>query len=163
MSDHEAVRNFIRDVVLSIRDDASFFYARESDFNAIKNKPKGIKVLLLPLKHDDTRVEDSFATNRDYKVTLLIFDFDKLQGSEVETQGILDRTDVFLRQLQAKLNLKSLDSEAEADLTLGTDQITIANESIDERIKFTSDMVTGWEYNLTMTVPDQLNYCDIYD
>lgn len=163
MSDHQAVRDFIRDIALSIRDDATFFYARESDFNSIKAKPKGIKLLLLPLIHTDEKSDDSYSTNRLYKVTILIFDFDKVQGAEEETQAVLDKTDEFLRQFQAKINLKSLDSEAEADELLATDTISVSNETITERIKFTSDMVTGWEYEFTLTVPDQFDYCALYD
>lgn len=165
MSDHEAVRNFLRDTALSIRDDISFYYARESDFNpAISIKGKtGPKVLLLPLKHNDEGAEDSLSLNRNYQVTMLFYDNDSMQGAQEETAAILDKTDILLRGFQAKLNLKSMDSEEEADVLLGTDTVTVSNQSVTERIKFTADNVTGWEYEFTLTVPDQFDYCALYD
>lgn len=156
----KTVRELIRDTVLSIRDDASFYYARESDFNSIKNKPKGIKVLLLPLRHDDERNDES--TNRNYLVTILFYEYDVVNGAEVDSQKILDKTDDFLRKFQAKLDLKAL-NEDEFDQNLSTDTVEISNESITERIRFTADCVTGWELTFNLLVPDQLDYCTVYD
>ncbi len=159
---HKAVRDFIRDTVLSIRDDISFYYARESDFNpaiAIKGK-FGPKVLLLPLRHDDSDGEDSLSKNRAYDVTILFYDLDSLKGAEDETALILDKTDLLLRQFQAKVNISLDDFE---DISgVDADMVTVANESVTERIKFTSDCVTGWELSFVLTVPDTFDYCAIY-
>lgn len=157
---HKAVRDFIRDTALSIRDDISFSYARESNFNAIQDKTFPA-ILLKPLQYDPERVD--YATRRKYHVTLLFYDLDSMEGDEQETQDILDKTDELLGQFQAKINLKSVTTEEDQSLTLSTDLIEITNETVTERIKFTSDNVTGWEYNFTLEVPDQFDYCSVYE
>lgn len=156
---HQAVRDFIRDTVLNTRDDLPFYYARESDFNAIKDKSSKFKVLLLPLQFDPQAV--NYTTNRKYRITMLFYGLDSMQGAEEETQEILDQTDRILTEFRAILN-KSIDEE-DSELYLSTDMIEIENEMVKERIKFTSDNVTGWEYSFNLLVPDQFDYCTIYN
>lgn len=156
------VREFIRDTVGEIRDDVAFYYARQSDFNSVKNKPQGIKVLLAPLDRSDKSPDDSMSTHCEYRCVLMIMQFDEVKGSEEETEGILDDTEKFLRQFQAKIKLLSLNEGVEEGLKLSTDTTDVSEENITAFIKFTSDCVTGWEYEFKLSVPDQFDYCAIY-
>jgi len=155
---HQAVRDFLRDSVLNIRDDITFSYARETDFNTLPNKAFPA-VLLKPLRFEPER--NAYTVNRRYKVTMIFYMLDSMQGQEFETQDILDKTDVLLGQFLAKLNLKNFTEDPEE--TLNTDTIEIENEGVTERIKMTVDNMTGWEYSFDLLVPDQFSYCKIYD
>lgn len=154
------VREYLRDTIKEVRDDISFSYARESDFNAIKNK-RFPAVLLLPLIFDSER--SSGSVGRTFHTTMLFYDLDKLQGTEQQTQDILDKTEDLLLKFQAKVNIRSLTVDDDPEVKVTSEKIEISNERVKERIKFTSDCVTGWEYTFDMLVPDQLDYCDVYD
>lgn len=156
----KVVRDFIEDTLRKVRDDVSFSYARESDFNAIQNKTYPA-VLLKPLSFTPKRV--GYTINREYKVTLLFYALDSLEGAEDETKEILDEVDELVTSFLAVLNLRSLsvDDDPEEDVT--SDKITISNEEVIPRIKFTSDNVTGYQLDFVLEVPDHKDYCEIYD
>lgn len=154
------VRDYIRDTVLLVKDNISFSYARESDFNAIKGKTFPA-VLLKPLEYKPVRTD--YTTNKEYDVTLLFYSLDSMQGAEEETQEILDEVDELVTKFLALINLRSLSVEDDPEDSVTSDKIVISSESIRPRIKFTSDNVTGYEVNFTLEVPDTLNYCEVYD
>lgn len=156
---HQAVKDFIRDKVLSIKDGISFSYARESNFNATQDKTYPA-VLLKPLMYDPDRT--NYSIHRKYRCTMLFYALDSMEGDEVETTNILDQTDELLQKFMAVLNLNSATVDEAINDTLSTDLVEISEESVVERIKFTSDNATGWEYSFTLAVPDQFNYCSIY-
>lgn len=158
MSGHQAVREFIREIVLGIRDDITFYYCRESTFNTITPK-KYPSALLLPLTHEVDRV--NYTNHRVYKATIIFYVPDSMQGDEVESQASLDRADDYLGKFQAKLNLRVLGEDPE--LMLSADTIELSNENVEPRIKQTADNCTGWEYSFSLLVPDQFSYCKIYD
>lgn len=153
------VREYIRDTVKEVSDKLSFSYARESDFNAIRNK-KFPAVLLRPLHYNVSR--NDYGRVLDYEVGLLFYDLDAKGDDERKTQKILDKLEPIVDAFQAKLNRKSLTVDDNPEDAVNSEKIVISDESIMERIKFTSDVVTGWEFNFTLSVPDPLNYCDIY-
>jgi len=154
------VREFIRDTVSEVSDKLSFSYARESDFNAIRNK-KFPAVLLKPLNYT-IDVQD-WGRVLNYDCGLLFYDLDAKGDDEKITQKILEKIDPLVQQFLIKLNRNSLTviDDPEEDVT--SEKIVISDIRAQERIKFTSDIVTGWEVTFTMSVPDTMDVCDVYD
>ncbi len=154
------IRQLISDTVKEVGDILSFSYARESDFDAIRGK-KFPAALLLPLNYSTDRNGNSDRVLK-YNVTVLFYDLDKKGGTEKDSQKILEKLDPIVDSFQAKLNLKSLTVEDDNTDDMTTDKVEISNESVRERIRFTADIVTGWEYSFTLSVPDTADYCNIY-
>lgn len=154
------VREYIRDTVREISDKISFSYARESDFNAIRNK-KFPAVLLTPLRYTITQTD--WGRMMEYDCNLLFYDLDAKGDDERKTQDILEKIDPIVQQFLIKLNRTSItvDDDPQDDVT--SDKVIISDVRAQERIKFTSDIVTGWEISFKMSVPDTVDPCDIYD
>jgi predicted DNA-binding protein YlxM (UPF0122 family) len=155
---HQAVRDFIKDTVLSVRDDIQFTYGRESTFDPTVITTN-YACLLLPLKYDPEFVNTTH--NRVYRISMIFYAFDSMDGDEVETQDTLDEVDEILTTFQNVLNLNP--NSEDTELNLITELIEISNEAVVSRIKQTSKNMTGWQYDFSMMVPDQFDYCSIYD
>lgn len=153
------VREYIRDTVKSVSDKISFSYARESDFNAIRGK-KFPAALLMPLNYTATITD--FSRTLEYDCSVLFYDLDAKGDDEKTTQKILEKIEPLVTQFMVKLNLKSLtvSDDPEGDVT--SEKIVISDQTMKARIKFTSDIVTGWEVTFKLSVPDPFNYCNIY-
>ena len=119
----KVVRDFIEDTLRKVRDDVSFSYARESDFNAIQNKTYPA-VLLKPLSFTPKRV--GYTINREYKVTLLFYALDSLEGAEDETKRFWMKWMSWLPAFSRSKPFRSLsvDDDPEEDVT--SDKITIS-------------------------------------
>lgn len=154
---HKAVREFIRDTALMVRDDINFYYARESNFNVLPGKQYPA-VLLKPLRHEPDRT--ATAMGRMYKCTIIFYKLDSKEGDEFETQEILDATDVTLNQFQILINRRVMNEDSNE--LLNSEIVSLTNESVEPRIKFTAENLTGWEYNFNLLVPDQFTYCPLY-
>ncbi len=154
------VREYIRDTVRGVSDKISFSYARESDFNAIRGK-KFPAVLLTPLRYTVTQTDWGRAL--EYDCILLFYDLDAKGDDERQTQKILEKIDPLVQQFLIKLNRSSITVEDDPEGDITSDKLVISDVSAQERIKFTSDMVTGWEITFKMSVPDTVDPCDIYD
>lgn len=156
---HLAVRNLIRDSLLSIQDNVSFIYARRSDFNSIKDKSERFVHL------DPLEVTASFTSNqiyvRKFRVAMVFFQLDSLQGSEEETVLKLDSMDLLSDKFLAKLNLGA--SGDDPTVNISSQTITIENIRRTAVIKVTSDCMTGWMLTFDMIVPDSFDYCKVYD
>lgn len=154
------VREYIRDTVKSVSDKISFSYARESDFNAIRGK-KFPAVLLKPLRY--TITTSDWGRTLEYDCSLLFYDLDAKGDDERITQNILEKIDPIVNQFLIKLNRTSITVDDDPEAEVSSDKVVISDQSAQERIKFTSDIVTGWEVSFKMSVPDTIDPCDIYD
>lgn len=152
------VRDFLRETVRLVSDDLWFFYGRESDFDFSQDKSYPA-VALSYLRSGTDRTNDT--ANRVYEVTAIFCDLDDKSGNEEQSQDVLDRMEVTLDRFMALLNRRDEVEDSESVVT--SEKITIENETREERIKFTSDFGTGWEVKFRLLVPDQFDYCTIYD
>lgn len=153
------VREYIRDTVKQVSDKLSFSYARESDFNAIRGK-KFPAVLLKPLRYTITQMD--WGRTLEYECGLLFYDLDAKGDDEKTTQKILEKIDPLVQSFLIKLNRTSITVEDDPEENVTSEKIVISDISAQERIKFTSDIVTGWEVTFKMAVPDTTDPCDIY-
>lgn len=153
------VREYIRDTVKKVSDKLSFSYARESDFNAIRGK-KFPAVLLKPLRYTITTTD--WGRTLEYDCALLFYDLDAKGNDEKTTQKILERLDPIVQQFLYKLNRTSITVYDDPEASVTSDKVVISDQTAQERIKFTSDIVTGWEVSFKMSVPDTTDPCDIY-
>jgi hypothetical protein len=153
------VREYIRDTVKEVSDKLSFSYARESDFNAIRGK-KFPAVLLKPLRYTITTTD--WGRTLEYDCSLLFYDLDAKGDDEKTTQKILEKLDPIVQQFLYKLNRASITVEDDPESEVTSDKVVISDQTAQERIKFTSDIVTGWEVSFKMSVPDTTDPCDIY-
>lgn len=155
---HSAVRTLIRDSVLSVQENVNFIYARASDFNSIKDKS-------LPFVQLDPLNQTAAFTNnqvysRTFRVAMVFYKLDALQGAEEETAAVLDEMDLLCDRCLTKLNLGASGDDPTVELTSQT--ATIANIRKTPVIKVTADMLTGWMLEFDMTVPDTFDYCKVY-
>lgn len=152
------VRDFLRETVRLVSDDLCFFYGRESDFDFSRDKTYPACAIAY-LRNGTDRTNDT--ANRVYEVTAIFCDLDDKSGNEEQSQDVLDRLEITVDTFMAFLNRRDETEDPEA--IVSAEKITIENETREERIKFTSDFGTGWEVKFRLLVPDQFDYCKIYD
>lgn len=157
------MRLLIRDAVKSVRDEVQFVYGRESDANQIKDKRKPF-VNLSPLKATAKFTNDSYNLTTTYQVGLVFYRLDDQNGTEEETAKVLDQMSDFADKALHFIN-KSDDDEGESIQTTNItfDNVTIANIRKTPVIKVLADCLTGYMLEFDLTVPDNFDYCSIYE
>lgn len=160
---HLAIRTLIQDTVKSIDRDILFEYARESDFNSIQTAASR-RVRLDPLKETVNLIEDSLSFTKTYKVGLIFYKLDSLQGAEKETALILDDMDALSDEFLVRLNRFSLAEDDQIiNNEVSSNTIEISSISKDPFIKVLASMLSGFIVQLTITVPNTFNYCSVYE
>lgn len=159
---HRAVRLLIRDAVKSVRDEVQFIYGRKSDANAVKNKRLPF-VTLSPLTSTANLTDDSFNLTTTYSIGLVFYRMDDLQGNEEGTAKVLDEMADFADKAIQYLNRSGEDYGESIQDGLTTDMVKLSNIRKEAVIKVMSDMLTGWIVEFDLIVPDNFDYCSIYD
>lgn len=157
---HLAVRTLISDTVKSVDDAILFAYARASDFNAIGAK-KDKRVRLDPLKQSLSYTDENYNLSKTYRVAMVFYKLDELQGSEEETAKILDETDILSDKFINKLNLFNFSEDSTDEIS--TQQIEIQSIVKTPVIKVTVDCCTGFILEFDLIAPDNFDYCSLYD
>lgn len=157
---HKAIRTLIEDTVRSVDDSILFAYARASDFNAIGIK-EDKRVRLDPLKQVFEFSDNSYNLNKTYKVGMVFYQLDSMEGAEEETKVILDQMDLLSDKFIAKLNNFAFNEDTTKAII--SQNIEIKPGSKDEAIKVTVDCCTGWILQFDIVAPDTFDYCSIYD
>lgn len=158
---HKAVRELIRDTALGLQDNINFGYGRGSDFNQIKNN-RYPYIWLDPLISTLGINEDNLINSETYSISLVFYKFDKPDSTEKEYQLLLDETDKLVQGFIRKLN-EDLVNGFDTPKTLRTHNTAITNIAKQPVIKVMADCLTGWILTFDFTVPDQFDYCSIYE
>lgn len=158
MSQHESIRTLIEDVVRSLRDDITFSYSRQTDFNSLSNK-NNVCVHLDPLRWNPIIVDNSI--HKAWSVALLFYKQGKKDDTEKQFVPILDDTAELVERFFSKLN--RFEEDEDATEPIRTDNTSISSPSAEPAIKVTADCLTGWIVTFTFTAPDTFEYCSIYD
>lgn len=157
---HKAVRDFLSDKVRSLDDNIKFGYGRVSDFNQIKDKQYPY-VWCDPLL-STINVDENFTET--YSVSLFFYSYDEMDSTEDQYKLLLDQAD---NNVQAFIRLISESLQTEDSLSLveryQTRNVGISNVTKEPIIKVLADCITGWILRFNLTVPDQFDYCSIYD
>lgn len=157
---HKAVRVLIEDTVRSIDDSILFAYARASDFNAIGIHDSK-RVRLDPLKQSFGFSDNSYNLSKTYKVGMVFYKLDSLEGAEEVTKDILDQMDLLSDKFIAKLNTFAFNEDVSKPII--SQNIEIKPGTKDEAIKVTVDCCTGWVLQFEIVAPDTFDYCSLYD
>lgn len=157
---HQAVREFISDVAVSLADDVLFGYGRASDFNMRKDKEYPY-VWLDPLQSTIAITGDGRAFTETYNVSLSFYKFDSMDSTEDQYKLILDQVDVLVQTFIRKLN-ENIEAQYEIPTVLATYNTEITNINKSPFIKVFDDCLTGFILSFSLTVPDNFDYCSIY-
>lgn len=157
---HRAVRDFLKDKVLELGDNIKFGYGRSSDFNQIKDK-KYPYVWCDPLV-STVNIDENFTET--YSVNLFFYRYDEADSTEDQYKIILDTTDESVQSFLRLLN-EQLTNEDSLSLVerYQARNVGLSNVTKEPVIKVMADVLTGWILRFNLTVPDQFDYCSIYD
>jgi hypothetical protein len=155
---HKSVRQLIRDTAKSLGDSVQFVYARKTDFNAIRDKK--YPFIQLELLNSNASFTNNTLTSS-YPVAMTFYELDSLTGSEDSTTNILDATDSIAQSFIRKMNIFSFDEDD--TISVSTKNIVISNVKFQSFVKMTTDCLTGWILTFDMEVPDDFDYCSLYD
>lgn len=157
---HKAVRQLIRDTAKSLGDSIQFVYARKTDFNSIRDKK--YPFIQLELLNSSAQFNSSNVTLTSvYPVAMTFYQLDSLQGAEDDTTQILDSTDDLVQAFMRKMNLLSFSEDD--SVTVSTANIVLTNFKLQSFVKMTVDCLTGWIMTFDMEVPDDFDYCSLYE
>lgn len=146
VSQHESVRTLISDLVKELRDDITFSYSRQSDFNSLSDKNE-VCVHLDPLKWTPLIIDTSIHKN--WSVAMFFFKQGQRDDTEEQFVPMLDETADLVERFLALINNEQT--------------YTISSISAEPAIKVTAEVLTGWIVTLTLTTPDTFDYCTVYD
>lgn len=157
---HQAVRTFIADVARSLDSRVQFEYGTPSDVNSKRNKDVPLFYLNL-LRRQIVPNQNYVAI---YPVDIIIYMHDNPSGAEEETQKVLDEVDKLVYKFVHILMRADIDGEENPFDNPTTQSIDIPG-SIDvvPFVKQTEDVLTGFGLTFQMVVPDNFDYCSIYD
>jgi hypothetical protein len=155
---HKSVRQLIRDTAKSLGDSVQFVYARKTDFNAIRDKK--YPFIQLELLNSNASFTNNTLTSS-YPVAMTFYELDSLTGSEDSTTNILDATDDLAQSFIRKMNIFSFDEDD--TVSISTKNIMLSNVKFQSFVKMTTDCLTGWILTFDMEVPDDFDYCSLYD
>lgn len=158
MTQHESVRTLINDVVKSLRDDITFSYSRQSDFNSLSDK-NNICVHLDPLKWNPLIVDNSI--HKVWSLGLFFYKQGDKDDTEVQFVPYLDETSDLVERFLVKLN--RFEEYEDPTEPIRTDNIQLSSIQVEPAIKVTAASLTGWIVTLSLTAPDTFEYCSVYD
>jgi len=156
---HKSVRQLIRDTAKSLGDNIQFVYARKTDFNQIRDKKYPFFQLEL-LTSNATFNPSNINLTSIYPIVITVYQLDSLDGAEDETTQILDDTDLLAQGFVRKLN-QSLNEDT--TILISEDTTVISNVSFTSFVKMTTDCLTGWIIKFNLEVPDDYDYCSLYE
>lgn len=157
---HKAVRQLIRDTAKSLGDSIQFVYARKTDFNSMRDKK--YPFIQLELLNSSAAYNDNNTTLTSiYPVAMTFYQLDSLTGSEDATTNTLDITDDLVQKFIRKMNLFSFSEDD--SVVVATKNIVLTNFKMQSFVKMTVDCLTGWILTFDMEVPDDFDYCSLYD
>lgn len=157
---HKAVRQLIRDTSKSLGDSVQFVYARATDFNAIRDKKYPFIQLEL-LNSNASFSESNVTLTSNYPIAMTFYELDSVTGSEDNTTKILDETDELAQAFMRKMNLFSFTEDD--TVAVATKNIVLTNFKLQSFVKMTTDCLTGWIMRFDMEVPDDFDYCSLYE
>lgn len=158
---HLSVRTLIEDTVKAVDDSVRFGYARASDFNSIGIR-EDERAHLDTLVSNLTYTNGSFNLTRTFNVSIMFYALDDMQGAEEQTAKVLDRMDALAIKFIQKLN-KYSELYSDSENAKASDQLEITNINLEPLIKVTKDACTGFALRFNLIVPDDFNYCNLYD
>lgn len=151
MKGHESIRRLIEDTAKSLADNIQFYYARESDFNQIREK-KSFSIVLDPLRAvPGYSVDNHRNYTKAWVVEMTFYRLDKESSTGDEYAKILDEADTFVDNFINKLNFYSAQAS----------EITLSNFRQDPFIKVLADILTGYILTFQIEVMDNFEYCEI--
>lgn len=152
-SQHKAIRELIRDTVMSLQDNIQFSYSTISHANSAKKRYPFVR--LDPLKQDITMPENTGIV-KTYHVGLIFYNMDNPSGTETDTADILDEADELSDSFIAAMNTNLTDDQSETISSSWTEMNNIRKMPF---IKVFADHLTGYILEFDLTVPDTFDYC----
>ncbi len=156
---HKAVRDLLSDITKSLDPTISFGYGRLSDFNKIRDK-KYPYIWSDVVSKSGSYTDNAINLTSTYAVTLSFLDKDETANDENQTNPVLDKMMDLSDEFINKLNLSDFN---ESELATITDTLQITNITQNRVIKDHADILTGWVVSFSLIVPDDFDYCSIYD
>ncbi len=140
---HKSLRALIESTVNNVYDAAQYSYGPITDFNQARKK-NFLMVNLSPLQASISYAVDNVTNySKSWNVEMVFYKFDK--ESSIDSGPILDETDEIVDKFINRLN------QVEGP--------TITAMSQTPFIKVLADILTGHLLTLTITLPDDFDYC----
>lgn len=160
---HEAVVDLLEDVAKAIGDNVKFGYGALEDFNTIQNKSYPF-IWLYALKGQFVPGEEGKLTSVvEFECTLNFLNLDNPKGAEYDTAQAWDTGFQIMEKYIHKLDEFLLASQEEDEDSITTDTVRITRSRFEAGRKATGDVLSGWTLDLTLEVPNDFDYCSIYD
>lgn len=142
---HKGIRKLLENTAKSLGDDIQYTYARDSDFNLIRDKRYPYIYTSPILSTPSYTVNGVQNYMKVWTIQMAFYEKDKPESEGEEYADILDEMDGYVDSFINKLNQ--------------TDDIVISGIRQEPFIKAMGDILTGYILTFTITVNDNFNYC----
>lgn len=150
---HKGIRKLLENTAKSLGDDIQYTYARDSDFNLLRDKRYPF-ISTSPLISTPTYTVNGVQNYmKAWSVQMAFYEKDEPSSGGEEYVEILDEMDKYVDEFINKLNFYAHQS------TITSDEIIISGIRQEPFIKAMGDILTGYILTFTITVNDNFNYC----
>lgn len=141
---HKSIRTLIEQAVRSVQDDVQYSYGKETDLNQT-NVDRFMIVNTSPMVANSSFSVNSVSNySKAWNVEMAFYMLDR--EDSIDYPNILDRTDAFIDSFITLLNLQ--------------ESLTISAINQAPFIKAMANILTGHILTFTVTLNDDLDYCD---
>lgn len=146
---HKSIRLLIESTAKSLADNIQFTYARDSDFNVMRDKKYPFISLHMLQAAPEYATEGTQNYMKSWICTMSFYQLDKAGSTQDEYALILDEMDGYVDKFINKLNF----------FTYKSDKILLQGISQQPFIKDFSDILTGYILSFTLVAEDDFEYC----
>ena len=158
-----SLHDYTRDICENLSTPVKFFHGRKEVLFEYEQDPTLPTVWALPFQSSGSFTEDGYQVNRTFTMNLIFYRHDE-PGSEVDQNNqsisaemsVLSESDALAEEFVRLFNYNTINDALE----LASDKLIINGFSTDNVIKDNQYYLTGTLLNMTVTVPDDFNYCN---
>lgn len=150
---HKGIRKLLENTAKSLGDDIQYTYARDSDFNLLRDKRYpfiSTSPLIATPAYTVNGVQNYM---KSWAVQMAFYELDRAESTGEEYAEILDTMDSYVDSFINKINFYSTET------TITSNDILITGIRQEPFIKAMADILTGYILTFTITVNDNFDYC----
>lgn len=153
---HKGIRLLIEDTAKRLGDDIQFTYAKQSDFNILRDKRYPFISLDPLVASAGFAVNNTSNYTKVWSVSMAFYELDSVSSTQDEYAIILDEVDNLVDRFITKINEYG---GTENNNVFNEDNIIIQSISQQPFVKAMADVLTGYLVSFQIVVPDNWNYC----
>ena len=165
MTDYNGLFEYMRDICLSIDDQATIFFGREEVMIEVDQEPNKRYIYILPFTSTGTINETTQQVEETWQIGVFVYKQDRIDSAVDQNDKVILQQEMslvndamgFCDKLIRLMNNNALNNE----LRRASQTLQVLGFDKESAIKLTAHLLTGSLLSITLDVPDNFNYCSL--